>query len=163
MMLVQALTELPRKQYNEWLFLNCDLSKRLICLWICCFNSFFLWFDRWNWCFCFANTTLVSSVSCRFSWLEGELPGGCIMSKFEWMDTIPRSGSCSTRDSKPSLSWTCSYRCKDLTALTRKLDNASNVKCRPLAMTWHTKQEVYRKKVLPDVRDNPIGDPAGKI
>ena len=26
-----------------------------------------------------------------------------------------------------------------------------------LVMTWHIKQGVYRKKILPDVRDDPVG------
>ena len=28
---------------------------------------------------------------------------------------------------------------------------------------WHTKQGVYRKKLLPDVRDDPMGDPINEI
>ena len=29
--------------------------------------------------------------------------------------------------------------------------------------TWHTKQGVYRKKILPDVRDDLMGDPTGEL
>ena len=29
--------------------------------------------------------------------------------------------------------------------------------------TWHTKQGVFRKKLLPDVRDDPMGDPSNEI
>ena len=28
---------------------------------------------------------------------------------------------------------------------------------------WHTKQGVYRKKILPDVRDDLMGDPANEV
>ena len=29
--------------------------------------------------------------------------------------------------------------------------------------TWHTKQGVFRKKLLLDVRDDPLGDPPSEI
>ena len=32
-----------------------------------------------------------------------------------------------------------------------------------LAVTWHTRQGVYRKKVPPHVRDVPMDEPAGNI
>ena len=53
---------------------------------------------------------------------------------------------------------------------TRRLDDMDKVAWQMIeeqevarVQTWHTKQGVYRKKLRPDVRDDPMGDPTGEL